>query len=177
MGSFWLAAEILKQPRMIMKSEFCSGSLNTLCDNRLGIILQTSPQNPQKVSLYFTILHHWPIGALQDERYSYVVIRKEPRPEMGSPLSISRHRQDAAELESHSPYLPSPNSWRKSESKMRQAAQLQEVLDGEAACACWFSFLLPPFLALALPGMSVRSPRQFHTPHDAHCSQVTLNSH
>ncbi|KAK9909809.1 hypothetical protein WJX75_007685 [Coccomyxa subellipsoidea] len=69
----------------------------------------------------------------QDERYSYVVIRKEPRPELSSPLSISRHRQDAAELESATPYVPKPQSWRKSESKMRQAAALQKILDGMQA--------------------------------------------
>lgn len=72
---------------------------------------------------------------LQDERYSYVVITKEPRPELSSPLSISRHRQDAAELESATPYVPKPQSWRKSESKMRQAAALQKILDGKFVCA------------------------------------------
>ncbi|BDA42580.1 probable methyltransferase-like protein 17, mitochondrial at N-terminal half [Coccomyxa sp. Obi] len=65
----------------------------------------------------------------QDERYSYVVIRKEPRPQVKPALSISRHRQDSEEQDSYTPYLPPPRSWRKSESKMRQAAALQQVID------------------------------------------------
>lgn len=67
-----------------------------------------------------------------------MVIRKEPRPQVKPALSISRHRQDSKEEESHTPYLPPPRSWRKSESKMRQAAVLQQVIDGECSYSAIF---------------------------------------
>ena len=70
---------------------------------------------------------------LQDERFSYVVLRRGER-KVGASQAISRHTFDAADMHDPQPYLDAqPRSWRKSEARYQRALSLENLMQG--ACS------------------------------------------
>lgn len=76
------------------------------------------------------------MSALQDERFSYVVLRRGGR-KVGASQVISRHNSDAADMHDPQPYLDAqPRSWKKSEARYQRALALQNLMEGASACPC-----------------------------------------
>ena len=67
---------------------------------------------------------------VQDERFSYVVLRRGGR-KVGTSQAISRHTSDAAEMHDPQPYLDlQPRSWKKSEARYQRALALENLMEG-----------------------------------------------
>ena len=67
---------------------------------------------------------------MQDERFSYVVLRRGSR-KVGASQAISRHSSDAAEMHDPQPYLDAqPRSWKKSEARYQRALALENLMEG-----------------------------------------------
>ena len=78
----------------------------------------------------------WPvrlIAHVQDERFSYIVLRRGGRRETGAPHAISRRTLDAADMHDPQPYIDQqPRSWRKSEARYQRALALEDLMRGES---------------------------------------------
>ena len=70
---------------------------------------------------------------MQDERFSYVVIRRGGRKETGAEHAIARYRQNADEMHDPQPYIDAqPRSWRRSEARYQKALALEQVMRGDS---------------------------------------------
>ena len=97
----------------------------------------------------------------QDERFSYVVLRRGGRKATGAPHAISRQRQDAGELHSPQPYMDAqPRSWRKSEARFQRALALEALMQGQSSLslACKCEALLHAALQLLTISLSYWNP-------------------
>ncbi len=73
---------------------------------------------------------------MQDERFSYVVLRRGGR-KVGASQAISRHSSDAAEMHDPQPYVDAqPRSWRKSEARYQRALALESLMEGITTGPC-----------------------------------------
>ncbi len=80
---------------------------------------------------------------MQDERFSYVVLRRGGR-KVGASQAISRHSSDAAEMHDPQPYLDAqPRSWKKSEARYQRALALENLMEGR--------FTKPRIIRAAMP--------------------------
>ena len=81
------------------------------------------------------------ISALQDERFSYVVLRRGGR-KVGASQAISRHSSGAADVHDPQPYLDAqPRSWKKSEARYQRALALENLMEGASAWLCVHSVM------------------------------------
>ncbi len=74
-------------------------------------------------------------GTAQDERYSYVVLRKQPRPVLASPAAaIGRLRAGADGPQDPSPFVPPAGAWTRSSRRQKQQAHALEAAMQGATC-------------------------------------------
>ena len=78
---------------------------------------------------------------VQDERFSYVVLRRGGR-KVGASQAISRHTSDTAEMHDPQPYLDlQPRSWRKSEARYQRALALENLMEGASLWPCGICYM------------------------------------